>query len=167
MDENRKISHSSYEMISKQSETADSKHVYYDTDRAPTAVEKVLIIAAVGNCYLISPTSCWKEHNVKLKLFLSFSAKLWFQYLACVLCIIPIHVGQSSCPQTEYVRDNIHTFRSTEKLTWIYLFVKLTFQMALVQMKHNLFWTHEWIFLRKCRSFWDGQCLDAGGTWTT
>ena len=42
----------------------------------------------------------------------------------------------------------------------------LTFEMLTVRGQQHSFSTHERMFLWKCRSFWDRNCLDLRGTWT-
>ena len=50
---------------------------------------------------------------------------------------------------------------------WLLIFeVKLTFEMVTVGGQQHSFWTHEWMFLWKCQSFWDRKCLKLRETQT-
>ena len=72
-----------------------------------------------------------------------------------------------------YIQYRKHTYIQEE--TWIvytntpmyiYIVLKLTFEILIVRRQPHSFATHERMFLWKCRSLWDRKCLDLRGTRT-
>ena len=57
-----------------------------------------------------------------------------------------------------YIRGHVYIY--------IYMFVKLIFQMSIVRRQHHCFSINKQIFLRECWSSWDRKCFQAERNWT-